>query len=274
MDRPDPIETYRNRLLASPQAMLLIGMSGVEEEVQEKRLIAEFLGSETGAFIEVGANHPLIGSQSLHLELAGWRGVLVEPLSDLAEILRQERPDAFVARCACTRPGGPATLLVHVPNEHGFATVDPNKDDFGIRYLRTEEVPARTLDQVIADWRAVTGSATRLRLVSMDVEGHELEVLLGFSLHQHRPDLLLIEDKLQTLSKHRHLSAAGYRLVRRTGLNNWYVPQRNPGPATSMAERLRLFRKVYLGLPFRWLHRWRRQRRAAPGAPGAPAGPP
>lgn len=268
-DMTTPCEIYRDRLLTSPLALQLLGASGVEEEFLEKRLVAEFLGDEVGSFVEVGANHPFIGSQSYHLELAGWRGILVEPLGELAEVLRRERPLAHVARCACTRPGGPPTVVLHIPHEHGFATVEPNKDDFGIRYHRSEEVPARTLDEVIDAWRAATGEAARIRFLSVDVEGHEMEVLRGFSLERHQPDLVLIEDKLQNLVKHRYLTTRGYRLVRRTGgLNNWYVPAGKPGPDVSAVERLRLLRKMYLGLPFRMFHRWRHRRASASHAAG------
>lgn len=261
-------DAYRDLLLASPEALQLMGASGLEEDAHEKRLVREFLGETRGAFVEVGANHPFIGSQSYHLELAGWRGILVEPLEALAGILRRERPLAHVCQCVCTRPGSPDTLTLHIPTEHGFATVEPNKDDFGIRYLRSEQVSARTLDQVIDDWRKATRDETRIRLVSVDVEGHELDVLLGFSLDRHRPDLILIEDKLQDLSKHRHLAGRGYRLVRRTGLNNWYVPVGGAGPAIPAMERFRLFRKVYLGLPLRRFRRWR-HRHSVPVRPGA-----
>ena len=96
-----------------------------------------------------------------------------------------------------------------------------------------------------------------MRFLSIDVEGHELEVLLGCTLPEHSPDLILIEDKLQDLSKHRHLVAQGYKLVRRTCLNNWYVPRDKAPPERTILERLKLFRKVFLGLPFRSFRRWR-----------------
>jgi hypothetical protein len=39
-------------------------------------------------------------------------------------------------------------------------------------------------------------------------------------------------------------------LLRRTGVNGWYVPQAHPARA-ALGERLQLFRKYYLGTPFR-----------------------
>jgi FkbM family methyltransferase len=233
------------------------------EDKREKELVRDYLGRKTGAFIDVGANHPREGSQTWHLAELGWRGIVIEPQSKFHALLKQERPESFVVRAACTSAERAGTITIHIPSEDGFATVEPNKDDFFVRYDATESVDAKTLDAIIAEWRAATHDATPIRFVALDVEGHELEVLRGFSLAVHRPDLILIEDKLQDLSKHYYLTAAGYRLVRRTCLNQWYIPRDAAPPKTSLGERARLFRKVFLGLPFRALRRWRHRRRQA-----------
>jgi FkbM family methyltransferase len=227
---------------------------------EEKRWVSQYLGSEEAAFIEVGANDPQGGSQTYHLATKGWCGILVEPQGKFEEQLRKNRPESFVVRAACSSPERIGTITLHIPPEDGFATVEPNKDDFYVRYSNTESVPAMTLDMIIEKWRTLRGTSPRIRFVAIDVEGHELDVLRGFSLAVHRPDLVLIEDKLQDLSKHRHLSSQGYRLVRRTCLNNWYIPRTGIPPPRSLVERMKLQRKVFLGLPFRAWRRWRHQR--------------
>jgi len=57
--------------------------------------------------------------------------------------------------------------------------------------------------------------------------------------------------------KHHYLFARGYKLVRRTALNNWYVPIGTPFPISPFG-RWQLFRKLYLGT---WLRRWKRRRK-------------
>ena len=55
---------------------------------EEQARVREFFGGDSsGYFVEVGANHPTHGSQTWHLEQAGWTGVLVEPQPDLAAFL-------------------------------------------------------------------------------------------------------------------------------------------------------------------------------------------
>jgi len=54
------------------------------------------------------------------------------------------------------------------------------------------------------------------------------------------------------LDIHHYLLQNRYKLVKRTGVNNWYVPIEN-GHNLKMVDRLKLFRKMYLGTPLRKL---------------------
>jgi hypothetical protein len=118
----------------------------------------------------------------------------------------------------------------------------------GAELQRIIEVPIRTLDDVLAE----AGAPVPFDLLSLDVEGHELKVLDGFTLARWRPRLILMEDHVGDLSKHRFLSGQGYRLIRRVENNGWYVP-RDAAVAVSMHDRWEIVRKYYFALPFRML---------------------
>src|SRR5205823_4844967 len=108
------------------------------------------------------------------------------------------------------------------------------------------EVPARTLDDILTE----AGAPSRFDFLSVDVEGHELEVLSGFDFVRWRPRLVLLEDHVGNLGKHRFMRAAGYQLIRRVENNGWYVP-RATVVAVGACERWEIIRKYYLALPFR-----------------------
>jgi hypothetical protein len=60
------------------------------------------------------------------------------------------------------------------------------------------------------------------------------------------------------LRLHRLLCSRGYRWLRRTGINNWYVPA-GEEPPLGLNGRWQFFNKFYLGTPFRRLRSaWRR----------------
>jgi FkbM family methyltransferase len=211
----------------------------------EDLLLWEYFGARhDGFFVEVGANHPTKCSQTWLFEQRGWKGILVEPIARNCELLRQQRPGSRVFQCALGTPEqrGRAQLNVAAGND-GLSGLNLND---GVVLDRMEEVEVRTLDEVLAE-----AGNLKIDLMSIDVEGFELQVLRGFDLARHRPAMLLIEDHLEHLLVHRHLARNGYRVVKRTGENNWYVQKRQPFHMTTRMERLKLFRKMFLGLPFR-----------------------
>lgn len=207
-----------------------------------------------GFFVEVGANHPTKCSQTWLFEQHGWKGILVEPIARNCETLRQQRPGSRVFQCALGSPEqrGRAQLNVAAGND-GWSGLQV---DDGVVVDRREEVEVRTLDEILAE-----AGTPKLEFVSIDVEGMELQVLRGFDLRRHRPAVLLVEDHLKQLGVHRHLVRHGYRVVKRTGVNNWYVPKRQPFHLSTRTERLKLFQKMYLGLPFRKIRLSRRRRK-------------
>jgi FkbM family methyltransferase len=230
---------------------------------EECHLILEAFGfAREGFFIEVGANHPQRNSLTYLLERLGWYGILVDPLSACYEKLLRARPRSRTFRCACVGPDKVGTLTLHAPDPSSVAaTVEKNVDDFDMQYAFTETCDAVTLDSLVEQVKPA-----HIDFLSIDTEGTEMDVLLGFNLARHRPRLILIEDKLYNLTKHYYLVRQGYQLVKRTMLNNWYVPmdQHDLAIGSSMAERLRLWKKMLrLSAYFRRRRREKRMRKGS-----------
>jgi FkbM family methyltransferase len=221
----------------------------------EAPLVREFFRDRPrGFFVEVGANDPKKDSQSWHLEQAGWTGILVEPLPDLAAELRRQRT-AQVFEVACSSPDRAGQVMrLHVAGP--FSSFDPNLAVTGMRADRVIDVKVRTLNDVLSEGNA----QVPIDLMSVDVEGHELEVLSGFDFARWKPRLVLLEDHVSSLDKHHFMVRAGYALMRRTGLNGWYVP-REDAPPMDLLGRWQIFRKYYLALPFRMFRDARRRLR-------------
>lgn len=212
---------------------------------QEETLVRAFFDGETsGYFVEVGANHPTQGSQTWHLEQAGWTGVLVEPQPDLAAFLVSARK-ARVFAVACSSPDRAGqSMPLHIDGPR--SSLDPARMAPGARTDYTILVPLRTLDSVLDE----AAAPSPLDLLSIDVEGCEIEVLQGFSFARWQPLLILIEDHVGSLRTHHLMTRHGYRLIRRLGNNGWYVPAGDP-TRIEWSDRWEILRKYYLALPFR-----------------------
>jgi FkbM family methyltransferase len=226
-------------------------------EDREKQAVWEYFGKRRdGFFVEVGANDPKNGSQTWLLEQQGWRGVLVEPQSALYEKLVEVRKNSKVHRAACGAPEKRGKATLHLATHDGFATMQLQEDSLGINFCGTETVDLVTLDDILAK-----EGGPKVDFLSIDVEGFELDVLSGFSLENVRPALVLMEDAVRNLDKHRYMTSHGYKLVKRTVLNNWYVPRETKFTMSTFGERMELFRKMYLATPIRqWRLAARRRR--------------
>ena len=221
----------------------------------ETRLKDEFFdGARNGYFVDVGANEPEEGSQSWHLEKRGWQGVLVEPQPRLAQQLK-ERRSAAVFACACSSPQNAGKML---PFQVAgiFSSLNLNFFVADMRREQIIEVPVRTLDDILEEANA----PTPIDLLSIDVESHEIDVLNGLTLTRRQPRLIVIEDIVLNRHLHRLLRSRGYKWLRRTGFNSWYVPTTLPLSDSPLGQ-WEFFRKYYLGTPFRNMREYKRRKR-------------
>jgi len=226
------------------------------EEWREKCLIWDFFDFATeGYFVGVGAFHSRDLSQTWLLEKLGWTGLLVEPIPDNAEELRRNRPASVVHQVALTAPEKVGMLELHVAGEAGSQSgLVKNQQDAVRTYSRAIPVTATTLNAVLD-----ANPPDRIDFLSIDTEGNELDVLCGLDFTRYRPRLILVEYVVLDLKLHRFLVSKKYRLLRRTQWNNWYVPL-DCSHWPTFWERLRLFRKMYVGTPIRaWKHNRKRK---------------
>ena len=99
------METWSERLLLWFSTRLFA--PAIFLDTREPALLQTFLSSKTGVFVEVGANDPIVGSQTYALEQRGWSGLLVEPLREYADQLRsKEGFTPFVVRLDEAAPSG------------------------------------------------------------------------------------------------------------------------------------------------------------------------
>lgn len=213
---------------------------------EEQSLVAAFFGGEKGFFVEVGAYDPIYQSQSYHLELAGWDGILIEPLPDLAENLARTRR-AAVHRCACVAPGQDRSGTVPLVERRGGSTIAFDPKSTADEIVLT--VPAATLDEVLEE-----AGASRVDFLSVDVEGAEPDVLRGLTFPKYKPRLVLVDDRERFGETCSLLRRNGYRLVRRSGHNAWFVPRDARFPVT-LEGRLRLAWTYGIGRALRRMRR-------------------
>lgn len=207
----------------------------------EDHQIAAFFGSDfKGVFVDVGANDGERGSNTKLLELCGWRGYLIEPNQRLSDACRLTRPNSVVVTKAAV-----SESQIGLVDLYEYRGTHSNGDDYdglsrvggpseldhvairGGASRRVVSVTATTLDKILE----AENHQGQVDFVSIDVEGHELDVLTGFSLEVYRPRLLLVEDNSFGINPavQKYLRSKGYFRVHRTGVNDWFVRDNDRG---------------------------------------------
>ena len=198
---------------------------------EDKILFEIFQKKTSGVCVEVGANNGVDDSTSLFFEKIGWQCILVEPNPSLCREIRAARK-ALTYECAASNRNGIVTLYIAegAQRSDGLSTISVNKDvhdkikSHGF-LTRAVQVRTMTLDEILTDAQINDD----IDFISIDVEGHEHEVLEGFSLERWKPIIILMEDNsnFENDIVQNYLKKFGYVRFFRTGVNDWYAHQTN-----------------------------------------------
>jgi len=173
--------------------------------------------SSPGFYVDVGAFHPVLSSNTYLLYKRGWRGINIDPVPGSASLFRRRRPqDVSLEIGISDKPG---TLEYYIFDSAVHNTFNETQRDFaldqGRRLLQTVPVQVERLGAVLS--RHVP-AGTDIDYMDIDVEGHELQVLASNDWDRFRPSVLCIEmlmvrvDEVQNHPVGRFLAHMGYRL--------------------------------------------------------------
>lgn len=185
--------TLRERLLISP----LYDWFGKRSYAQSgEDIIADLeLGRKgKGVYIDVGAFHPKLFSNTYLFYKRGWSGVCIEPRPEAKEwFLKVRSRDKFVGMGV----GAKKDVLEYfefddsATNTFSKEQVEKNVKEAGRKLKRKINVAVMPLSDILAS--SGLGN-TPIDLMSVDVEGMDLEVLASNDWEKYRPKLVICED--------------------------------------------------------------------------------
>lgn len=200
----------------------MISYSLNREDVVLARVLADVA---KGFYVDVGANDPTIHSNTRHFYDAGWSGINIEP-GRMFERLAQERPRDRNLNVAASDATG--ELPFHeFPVGHALSSLherQPLADSHYLKDVQVRMVPVRTLRDIFCEIDPPT-----IDFMSVDVESHERQVLLGNDWSTWRPRVVLVEATLEGRHEPGHhlweniLLEAGYLFAYHDGLNRFYL---------------------------------------------------
>ncbi len=205
------------KIIRNKKELRYQGLHGIDQKLEK------YLNYDNGFFVELGANNGILQSNTFYFEkFRNWKGVLVEPVLHNFLQCKLNRPKSKAFCNACTPFNFPEKFveivysnLMSVSKNLDLDIADPHqhvKD--GLQFLSPEEeniafgATAKPLNSILEEAQA----PFQIDLLSLDVEGAELEVLRGVNHQLFRFKYCVVESRsIEKLS--RFMTQHGYEFL-------------------------------------------------------------
>jgi FkbM family methyltransferase len=188
---------------------------------------------KSGTYIDVGSHHPQLNNNTYYFYQKGWSGLAVDPNIDFDLIWKHERPrDKFIPAVVSRQEGIFSYYKFPDSTLNGIDETQMLK--YSKRFSKEEITVEQRLGRTLDDLKNQYLAQKEIHLLSIDVEGAELDILDGANFSTWKPGVILIETKnlsIYNISDNNiinYLTSLGYRLISKTLLDTIFVlPQKN-----------------------------------------------
>jgi FkbM family methyltransferase len=175
-----------------------------------------FRDQKSGYYVDVGANRPIQGSNTFKLYLKGWRGINIDANADLINQFNKVRKRDINLCEIISSNQDPVTFHLSVDDRvstvsAAFKDSEKNKSN----YSRQVTMVPKSLESILD---AHLPANKKIDFMSIDVEGHDYEVLISNNFLKYRPYVICIEDHdfsfdtFQQARIYQFLTMQGYQL--------------------------------------------------------------
>lgn len=143
-------------------------------------------------FVDIGCNHPTVHSNSHFFESAhGFKVIAVDALAEIHALWRSTRPAADFVECAVGSSEGELSFDVVEGSDIDsmFSSVTGASQKKVATAVRTRTVKVRRIADILAE-RGVERAA----ILSMDIEGYELQALQGIDFSRFSAGVFIVEN--------------------------------------------------------------------------------
>ncbi|WP_395767093.1 FkbM family methyltransferase [Aquirufa sp.] len=187
----------------------------------EDEILNKIFGKKIGFCIEVGGFDGVKHSNTYFFEKLGWQCIIIEPIPYCFDkILKNRKCQSF--NLAISDFTGVSEFYVAKSVEE-ISSFSPDIARFQAESTSEFEkimVQTTTLNSILEKM-----DSNPIDFITIDVEGHEMNVLHGFDIEKYNPKIVIIEDNSngKEFAVKNYLRKYGYTLFKRTGCNDWYT---------------------------------------------------
>jgi FkbM family methyltransferase len=209
------LDEIRERIRKAPGRTGILAEEKLYSCFDEELIIRDFFQDQKGGlFVDVGCAWPIKSNNTYYLEKhLGWTGIGIDALDDYASGWKEKRPNSKFFNYLVSE-SSEGSRKFYKSESLGISSTDKNIAS-GLYFqaeLGTKEihVPKTSLNDLL-DREGIK----KIDLLSIDIEGHELEALVGLDLERFSPELIVTEAMGIKDEVKKHLSQHGYQLIQR-----------------------------------------------------------
>ena len=149
-----------------------------------------FKNQHKGIYIDVGCQHPIKNNNTYLLYKKGWEGINVDLDKDNIELFNASRSNDHNFNIALSSEVKEVDLYFY-HKKSPINTIDKKTSEFQkAKVSSVKKIKTDTLNNIVLNTKYKDCS---FDLLSIDVEGHEMEVLKGFDLVKFSPNVIVVE---------------------------------------------------------------------------------
>jgi len=179
----------------------------------------------SGVCIDIGAGVGTERSNTYYFEKKYWRCLCIEPNPGLYNHMRMYRRLALNIACSnYDKKGVPFQIYdINDGNQEAISSLVVDQ-----RLVESHKGMINKVQEIKVEVKKLDTILSRINLekidfVSIDTEGTELEVLMGFDINRWKPRLFIIENNFDEPKFADYLKDFGYKFSQRLGVNDFFV---------------------------------------------------
>ena len=157
-----------------------------------------FRNKKNGHYIDIGCQHPIRNNNTFLLHKKGWSGINVDLDKGNIDLFNSSRPYDYNINIAVSNKVSEVDLF-YFHEKSPINTIDKKTSQFQKAKVQSiKKVKTNTLNNII---QSSNYADKKFDILTVDVEGHELQVLQGLNFSQYGPDVIIVEYLDLTVSK-------------------------------------------------------------------------
>lgn len=194
------------------------------------------MGINRITYLEIGTNNPIDINNTYYFYVEGSRGVCVEPNPSLISKIKKHRPEDICLNIGISPDGEEGELDFYIfddsDSEKGLSTFSKTEAEnventTHIKIGEIKKIPVTPINKVLAQYF----SSIAPDLISIDVEGLDLEILKTIDFNKHRAIAICVETvnfttthkKIKNQSIISFMESQGYFVYADTGINTIFA---------------------------------------------------